>query len=85
TASVQSATTEFHVYGLEWTPEKLVFSVDGKVHYTYNPTNKNASTWPFNSDQFLSLNVAMGGTLGGNIDPNFISGTMEIDYVRVYK
>lgn len=83
--TVEDATSEFHVYGLEWTSEKLIFSVDGKVHYTYNPTNKNASTWPFTSDQFLILNIAVGGTLGGTIDPAFSSGTMEVDYVRVYK
>jgi hypothetical protein len=85
TTKVQNATTEFHVYGLEWTPEKLVFSVDGNVHYTYSPANKNSSTWPFDSNQFIILNIAVGGTLGGTIDPNFTSGTMEIDYVRVYK
>ena len=85
TTAVPGATTEFHVYGLEWTPDKLVFSVDGDVHYTYNPAEKNASTWPFDSNQFLILNVAVGGTLGGAIDPDFVSGTMEVDYVRVYQ
>ncbi len=85
TTTVPTATTEFHVYGLEWTPERLVFSVDGKVHYTYNPATKNSSTWPFDSSQFLILNIAVGGTLGGAIDPDFISGTMEVDYVRVYQ
>ena len=83
--TVQNVTTEFHVYGLEWTPEKLVFSVDGNVHYTYNSANKNASTWPFDSNMFIILNVAVGGALGGTIDPDFVSGTMEVDYVRVYQ
>ncbi|WP_235942518.1 glycoside hydrolase family 16 protein [Salinimicrobium oceani] len=83
--TVANVSSEFHVYGLEWTPDKLVFSVDGKVHYTYNPATKNASTWPFNADQFIILNIAVGGTLGGNIDPDFNSGTMEVDYVRVYQ
>jgi len=27
----------------------------------------------------------MGGNLGGAIDPNFISDSMEIDYIRVYQ
>jgi hypothetical protein len=31
------------------------------------------------------LNIAMGGTLGGAIDPAFKSTTFEIDYVRVYQ
>ncbi|MFT5941691.1 MAG: beta-glucanase (GH16 family), partial [Sediminicola sp.] len=36
-------------------------------------------------DQFILLNIAMGGNLGGAIDPNFTQDTMEIDYVRVYQ
>ncbi|MFV8837364.1 family 16 glycosylhydrolase [Salinimicrobium soli] len=83
--SIQNVSSQFHVYSAEWTAEKIQFAVDGNIFYTYNPTTKNASTWPFNSDQFIILNIAMGGSLGGNIDPNFNSGTMEIDYVRVYK
>lgn len=83
--TVENVSTEFHVYGLEWTQDKLVFSIDGNVHYTYNPANKNSSTWPFDSNQFIVLNVAVGGTLGGTIDPDFNSGTMEIDYVRVFQ
>lgn len=82
---VNGVTSEFHVYELEWTAEKMVFSVDGAVHYTYQPNVQNSSTWPFNADQFIILNIAMGGNLGGNIDPNFVSSTMEIDYVRVYQ
>ena len=40
---------------------------------------------PFNADFFLILNVAMGGSLGGNIDPAFTEDTMEIDYVKVFQ
>jgi hypothetical protein len=43
------------------------------------------SSMPFKADQFLILNIAMGGNLGGTIDPNFVSSTLEIDYVRVYQ
>lgn len=82
---LDDVSTEFHVYGLEWTADKMVFSVDGVTHYTYNPSPKNSNTWPFNDDQFIILNVAMGGGMGGAIDPNFVSSTMEIDYVRVYQ
>jgi len=83
--NVSNVTSEFHVYGMEWTNQKIAFSVDGNVFYTYNPSEKNDQTWPFDKKQFLILNVAVGGNLGGNIDPEFTQGTMEIDYVRVYQ
>lgn len=79
--SIASASTEFHIYTLEWTSEKLVFSVDDMVHYTYMPALKNASTWPFDQQQYLILNVAVLPS----IEASFTSSAMEIDYVRIYK
>ena len=76
-----SATNEFHVYTLEWTAEKMVFSVDSVVHYIYNPPVKDASTWPFDAEQYIILNVA----ILPSISPNFTSASMDIDYVRVYQ
>ena len=83
--TLADVSTAFHVYAVEWTSQSMVFSVDGVVHYTYNPATKNSSTWPFDAKQFLILNVAMGGTFGGGIDAVFTQSSMEIDYVRVYQ
>ena len=77
---ISTATTSFHIYTLDWTAERMVFAVDGIEHYTYNPVEKNADTWPFDADQFLLLNVA----IESGIDPNFVESAMEVDYVRVY-
>ena len=33
----------------------------------------------------MILNVAMGGTLGGNVVDSFTESSMEVDYVRVYQ
>lgn len=82
---LSNVSTAFHIYTLEWTNKEMIFKVDDKEHYRYNPSNKNSSTWPYDANQFLILNVAMGGTFGGTIDPSFTSSTMEIDYVRVYQ
>jgi beta-glucanase (GH16 family) len=79
--TVAGATTDFHVYAMEWNPERMIFSVDGKVHYTYEPEVKDARTWPFNTDLYLLLNVAVLPT----VSPDFESGALEIDYVRVYQ
>jgi beta-glucanase (GH16 family) len=78
---ISNATTEFHVYKAEWTPGTIKFFVDDAPIYTF----VNNSTLPFNQNFFIILNVAMGGNFVGTIDPNFTSGTMEIDYVRVYQ
>lgn len=85
TKLVSDVSTAFHVYGVTWSPESIEFTIDEVVFYTYNPSAKNSNTWPFDANQFIILNVAMGGNFGGSIDPNFSQATMEIDYVRVYQ
>jgi len=83
--NVSDVTENFHEYGMEWTSDKIDFSVDGKVYFTYSPKNKTSQNWPYYNDQYILLNVAMGGNLGGTIDPNFNEDTMVVDYVRVYQ
>lgn len=79
--TVATSTTEFHNYTVEWSAAKIEFAVDDVVYHTF----ANDSTTPFNADFFFILNVAMGGTLGGTVDPAFTEDTMEIDYVKVYQ
>lgn len=76
-----TSTTEFHNYTLEWSETEIKFAIDDKVYHTL----ANDTTLPFNADFFLILNVAMGGTLGGDIDPSFTEDTMEIDYIKVFQ
>ena len=78
---IPTASTDFHVYALDWYPDRMVFSVDDVVHYTYNPHVQNADTWPFDEDQYLLLNIA----IEPGIDPNFTESAMEIEYVRIYQ
>jgi beta-glucanase (GH16 family) len=81
---VKNLGTDFHVYTMNWSPNQLTFLVDGVAYYTYNPPIKDITTWPFDAEQYLLLNIAMGG-IAGSIPSNFTQTTMEIDYVRVYQ
>ncbi len=76
-----TSTSQFHNYTVEWRSSEIIFLVDDTVIHTVT----NTPDLPFESDFFLILNVAMGGTLGGEVDPSFTEDTMEIDYVRVYQ
>ena len=80
--SVPTATTEFHNYTVEWTADSIKFVVDDEFIHT---SFVNSASTPFNSDFFFIMNIAMGGTLGGAIDPSFTEDTMEVDYIRVYQ
>jgi beta-glucanase (GH16 family) len=78
---IPTASTAYHVYSLDWFPDRMVFSVDDVVHYVYQPEVQNAATWPFDEDQFILLNIA----IQPNIHPNFTESSMDIQYVRVYQ
>ena len=74
----------YHIYSMNWSPNQISFLVDGVVFYTYNPAVKDASNWPFDKEQYILLNIAMGG-IAGAINTNFTQTSMDIDYVRVYQ
>lgn len=83
--TVSTFETEFHTYGANWSKDKLEFFVDDKVYYTYEPKNFDDNNWPFKSPFYIIVNIAMGGGLGGPVDPRLTHARLEIDYVRVYK
>ena len=79
--TISTASSQFHTYALEWTSEKMTFSVDSQVHYIYNPPIKNASNWPFNAPQYILLNIA----IEPSITASFTQSNMQVDFVRVYQ
>ena len=81
---LNDVAANFHVFSVNWSPNQITFLVDQVPYYTYNPAIKNPSTWPFDLEQYLILNIAMGG-IAGTIDPGFIESDMVIDYVRIYQ
>ncbi|ONI39513.1 hypothetical protein AN639_01585 [Candidatus Epulonipiscium fishelsonii] len=93
TATIVKAgvSDEFHVYAVEWLPDKVKVSLDGEVYFEYNPndyvSNPSFKEWPFDKRMHLILNIAVGGFWGGlkGIDDTIFPQKMLIDYVRVYQ
>jgi beta-glucanase (GH16 family) len=78
---------DFHVYALEWYPDRIDAFVDGQKYFTFPNEGTGSRTWPFDEPQFLVLNLAIGGTWGGQkgIDDTLFPHRLVIDYVRVYQ
>ena len=76
-----NVSSTYHIYKVIWSPQSIRFYVDNVLFHTVLNTN----SLPFNSDFFLIMNVAMGGTFGGPVDPAFTQSSMSVDYVRVYQ
>jgi len=76
-------TEGFHTYAIDWRPSSIIFSVDGNAYFTARKSD--FKTWSFDKPFFLILNVAVGGTMGGDVPATAnLPYRMEVDWVRVY-
>ena len=87
---LETIESEFHIYGLEWSEDKIVFYTDqpDNVKLTYDrPKDFDAENWPFDKPHYFLLNVAVGGSWGGQqgVEDKTWPSTMEVDFVRVYQ
>ena len=81
---ISTASTQFHVYEMDWNSERIIFSVNGAVHYKFDaPAVKNSLNWPYDAEQYLLLNIAINFDDPDN-PASFTQSAMEIDYVRIY-
>ena len=77
---------DFHVYAVEWTPNKISWFIDNVLYATRTPADMaNAADWTFeNHAYYLIVNLAVGGNLGGTVDATALPQSLQVDYVRVY-
>lgn len=94
TLSSGDFSDDYHVFSLEWLPDKISFYVDGKLTKTetrwYTSTDgAGIITYPAPFDQEFNiiLNVAVGGNWPGNPDAStdFSKAKLLVDYVKVYQ
>lgn len=87
----EGVSEDFHLYSVEWLPDKLIFYVDGEEQYTYDPQKLTSRPtyeyWPFDRRMHLLINLAFGGDWGGarGVDDSYFPVQYEVDYVRVYQ
>lgn len=69
---------DFHVYGMTWTKEKLVWSLDGKTIFE-SPTPTD-----LHKPMYLVLNLAVGGSWPGSPDATTqLPASLLVDWIRV--
>jgi beta-glucanase (GH16 family) len=78
---------DFHLYAVDWFPERIVWSLDGVPYSTLTPADlPRGARWVFDRPHYLILNVAVGGHWPGYPDATTtFPQEMVIDYVRVYQ
>jgi beta-glucanase (GH16 family) len=55
--------TAWHTYAVEWSPDRLIFTVDDAISYRVTrPMTEFFGSWAFDNRKYLILNIALGGT-----------------------
>jgi beta-glucanase (GH16 family) len=78
---------KFHVWRMDWDERRIVITVDGKVvndadlDLAANPDGRNG----FRQPHSILVNLAIGGTAGGDPSGTEFPARLEVDYIRVYQ
>jgi beta-glucanase (GH16 family) len=76
----------FNVFGLEWYPDSLVYTLNGKSTFVYpRVEGADITQWPFDQPFYLLIDQQLGGNWVGEVDPADLPVEMVIDWVRVWK
>jgi hypothetical protein len=74
-------TTAAHSYGMEWTPDELVFYVDG-----IETTKTDGAPFRDAPPMYMIANLAVGGDWAGKPDSDtHFPAVMRIDHIRAYR
>lgn len=75
----------WNVFALEWTPEKIVWKVNGKVTHTYRKAGDDRARWPWDYPFYLLLDMQLGGNWVGAVDESTLPAEMAIDWIKFYR
>jgi beta-glucanase (GH16 family) len=78
----------FHNYAVDWSPNLIVWTVDGQEYFRATPASLQAAkgnvSWVYDHPFFIILNLAVGGNFGqGNPAGLPAESKMLVDYVHV--
>lgn len=81
--------TKWHIYGIEWTPEYISWSVDGEIVAHFRKSS-NAETlkrgqWSFDYPFYLILNQSVGNGEWGNYGNTRQTYETRFDWIRVWQ
>lgn len=77
---------QFNTYGLEWYPDRLVFTLNGKETFVYPKVlGVDPSQWPYDQAFYLLVDQQLGGSWVGKVSPDDLPVQLIVDFVKVYQ
>lgn len=86
-ATGQRLAAGFHIYAVDWWPNSIQMSVDGRAYASFSPDDlTTGQQWPFDKPFYLLVNLAVGGDWPGTPSPALqFPQTMYVDFVRWWR
>ncbi|MCD7924609.1 MAG: glycoside hydrolase family 16 protein [Bacteroides sp.] len=77
---------EYNVYSVDIYPDSLVFAINHRHTFTYPriETDKEGQ-FPFYQPYYLLIDMQLGGSWVGGVDPKDLPVEMQVDWVRYYE
>ena len=76
----------YHVFGISWYPDRIVFQLDGQDTFTYpRVAGVDPSQWPYDQPFYLLIDQQLGGSWVGEVDPAQLPVQLIVDWVRIYQ
>ncbi|MCU4174262.1 glycoside hydrolase family 16 protein [Carboxylicivirga sp. N1Y90] len=86
TKTAKAVVGQFNTYGVEWYPERIVFTLNGVNTFTYSRAlGADWKQWPFDQDFHIILSQQLGGSWVGNVNASHLPVDYVIDYVKYYE
>lgn len=77
---------DYNVYAVELLPDSLRFFINDTHTFTYPRIDTEIEgQWPFNSEFYLLIDMQLGGSWVGEVNPEELPVEMLVDWVRFYK
>ena len=77
---------EYNIYSVDIYPDSLVFAINHDYTFTYPriSTDKEGQ-YPFYQPYYLLIDMQLGGSWVGGVDPKDLPVEMLVDWVRYYE
>lgn len=80
---------DFQKYSLLWQADKITYFINDEEVGSYQKGQDDKDTthkgWPFDHPYYLIINLAIGGSLGGQIDPNAFPQSFIVKDIKIYQ
>ena len=76
---------DWNVYGLEWTPDEIAWTVNGTRTFSYRREGDDPLKYPWTTPFYLMIDMQLGGSWVGAVDEKTLPVAMHVDWVKFYQ